>query len=99
MRIIEIEKSEIQLSMPAEIGLYALQDKDIKGIIRTVKAAKEKIYDKKPLLNGSFYNMVYQLGYKNFIILLRVHQDSIEIIDILNKAIYNPNNNFHPQPL
>jgi hypothetical protein len=99
MRIKEIEKSEIQLAMPAEIGLYTLQDKDIKGVIRTVKAAKAKIYDKKPQLNGSFYNIVYQIGYKNFIILLRVHQDSIEIIDILNKAIYNPNNNFHPQSL
>jgi hypothetical protein len=99
MRIKELEKSEIQLAMPAEIGLYALQDKDIKGIIRTVKSAKDKIDDKKTLLNGSFYSSVYQLSYKNFIILLRIHQNSIEIIDILNKAIYNPNNNFHPELL
>ena len=99
MWIKELETSEIQLALPAEFGLYTLQDKHIKGVIKTVKAAKQKMYEKKTALNGSLYNTVFQLEYHKYVLLVRPHENFIELIDILNKGNYNPNNNFHPQIL
>ena len=99
MKLKEIETSNIRLSKSADFALYSLKDSDIKGVVREVKSAKAK------LLNGSLWGntklkgTVYQLPYKNMVILIQIQTDHFEIIDILNKSIYNPDNLLKPVSL
>ena len=90
----ELATSAINLSLAADIALYSLPEKDIKGILRGINASKMNPSVQNPV-NGT----VFQLSYKNLIILFRPNKAQIDVIDILNKQVYNPNNAYKPIPL
>lgn len=90
----ELATHAINLSLAADIALYSLPERDIKGILRDINASKMNPSVQNPV-NGT----VFQLSYKNLVILFRANKTQIDVIDILNKQVYNPNNAYKPIPL
>ena len=95
MNVNNVETSKLRLSTTANIVLYSLPDNDIKAIAKRVKGFVKQLIDGNPKTEGA----VYQLSYKNLIVLLKKHNDHLEMMDIVNHQVYHPRNGFSPYVL
>lgn len=83
-----LELTNIRFLKGAEIGLLSLSDADMNKIMRLLKKAAKDLLKGNRNLNG-----LYEIRYKDFMIIFKVYAQYIEVSSILNSHVFRSPDN------
>jgi hypothetical protein len=94
MDVTIFENRKIRFTVWAENSLLSLKNEtDVEAIIDRLEAAKEHFMPSKSLKNKDLMMKTFEIHYKDFRLLFKLHNTFLEVLYILNKNVYPPNGN------
>jgi hypothetical protein len=94
MDVAIFDSKKIRFTVGAENGLLSSKNEaDVEAIIDRLEKAEHHFFQAKSLKNKDLVMRVFEIHYKQFRIIFKLHNTYMEVLYILNSTVFPPNGN------